>query len=53
MAFQGTRYNATFDQGDNTTTEKVEVFALDDTDATKKVRLLFPSAQNIVVSSAG
>jgi hypothetical protein len=51
MAFQGNRYVATYDNGDNTNTSRVEVFANDDTDARAKVLLLFPDAQNIVVST--
>lgn len=51
MAFQGNRYIVTYDDGDNTNTTRVEVFAKDDTDARNKVTMIYPTAQNIVVSS--
>jgi len=53
MAFQGNHYVATYDDGDNTNTTKIEVFAKDDADARNKIQMMFPNAQNIVVSSAG
>ena len=53
MAFQGNHYVATFDDGDNTNTKQIKVFAKDDTDARDKIQMMFPNAQNIVVSAAG
>jgi hypothetical protein len=52
MAFQGNHYVVTYDDGNNTNTTKLDVFAKDDTDARNKVLIMFPSAKNIVVSSA-
>lgn len=51
MAFQGNRYVVTYDDGNSTNTTKVDVFAKDDTDARNKILIMFPNAQNIVVSS--
>jgi len=53
MAFQGSTYIVTYDDGNNTNTSKIEVVAEDDTAARQRVLHLFPNAQNIVVSSAG
>tara|TARA_B100000085_G_scaffold181763_1_gene166013 strand:+ start:2173 stop:2337 length:165 start_codon:yes stop_codon:yes gene_type:complete len=51
MAFTANRYLATFNEGAGTETQTVEVFAADDTDAQKKVTILFPNATSIVVST--
>ena len=53
MAFQGSRYVVTYDDGNNANTSRLEVVAEDDTAAAQRVLHLFPNAQNIVVSSAG
>lgn len=53
MALQGNHYVVTYDDGNNTNTKKLDVFAKDDTDARNKVLMMFPTAQHIVVSSAG
>ena len=53
MAFQGSTYIVTYDDGNNTNTSKIEVVAEDDSAARQRVLHLFPNAQNIVVSSAG
>ena len=52
MAFQGNTYIVTYDEGDNTSTQSIEVVAEDDALARTRVLMLFPNAQNIVVSSA-
>tara|TARA_B100000902_G_scaffold77757_1_gene82518 strand:- start:387 stop:551 length:165 start_codon:yes stop_codon:yes gene_type:complete len=51
MAFQGNHYIATFDLPGGGT-QKIEVFGKDDSDAKTKVELIYPTASNIVVSSA-
>lgn len=53
MAYNGSRYIVTFDDGNNANTQKLEVLAEDDSLARERVLHLFPNAQNIVVSSAG
>ena len=53
MAFQGSRYVVTYDDGNRVNTTKIEVVAEDDTAAKQRVLHLLPNAQNIVVSSAG
>ena len=52
MAFSGTRYVVTYDDGDNTNTQRLEVIAESASMAETRVTQLFPSAQNIVVVSA-
>ena len=42
-------YLATFNDGDST--QSVEVFAKDDTDARSKVLMLFPNATSITIAS--
>lgn len=51
MAYNGSKYIVTFDDGNNTNTQKVEVLAEDDTLAKQRVLHLFPNAQNIVVAA--
>jgi len=52
MAFQGTPFVVTYDDGDNTNTSQIEVVAESAALAEQRVRHLFPSAQNIVVAAA-
>lgn len=49
MAFQGSYYIATFDLAEET--KKIEVIATDDSDARKKVLILYPNAKNLVIAS--
>jgi hypothetical protein len=49
MAFQGNHYLATFTV--DGATQSVDVYAKDDTDARKKVLMLYPTATNITVSA--
>jgi len=49
MAFSGSYYLATFNLGSDT--KRVEVIATDDTDARKKVLILFPEATSIVIAA--
>jgi len=51
MAFQGNHYIATFDLPGGGTS-KISVFGKDDSDAKSKVEIIYPTASNIVVSSA-
>jgi hypothetical protein len=52
MSFSGNRYIVTYDDGDNTNTQRLEVIAESASMAETRVTQLFPSAQNIVVVSA-
>ena len=52
MPFSANHYIATYDDGNNANTTKIEVYAEDDTKAAAKVFKAIPTAQNIVVSSA-
>jgi hypothetical protein len=52
MAFSGTRYVVTYDDGDNTNTQRLEVVAETTVMAEARVKHLFPSAQNVVVVAA-
>lgn len=51
MAFSGNRYLVTFNESNSASVHKIEVFAADESDAKKKVGILYPNAQNVVVSS--
>tara|TARA_Y100000004_G_scaffold109272_1_gene122558 strand:+ start:1850 stop:2008 length:159 start_codon:yes stop_codon:yes gene_type:complete len=50
MAFQGNHYLATFDLPDGTT-PRIEVYAKDDSDARRKVDMIYPTASNVVISA--
>ena len=52
MAFTGTRYVVTSDDGDNTNTKRVEIFAESASMAEARIKHRFSSAQNIVVAAA-
>lgn len=52
MAFSGTRYVVTYDDGDNTNTQRLEVVAETADMAEARAKHLFPSAQNVVVAAA-
>ena len=51
-AYKGDHYRCTFDDGNNANTTVVEVYAKDDSDAQAKILIAYPTAQNIVSSSA-
>jgi hypothetical protein len=52
MAFSGSRFIVTFDDGDNTNTKRLEVIAESAALAEQRAKHLFPTAQNVVVASA-
>lgn len=52
MSYTANHYIATYDDGNNANTKKIDVFAEDDTKARARVLKAIPTAQNIVVSSA-
>lgn len=49
MAFSGSYYLATFNLGSET--KRIEVIATDDTDARKKVLILYPEATSLVIAA--
>lgn len=52
MAFTGTRFVVTFDDGDSANTKRLEVIAESAALAEQRAKHLFPTAQNVVVATA-
>lgn len=52
MAFSGSKFVVTFDDGDNTNTKRLEVIAESAALAEQRAKHLFPTAQNVVVAAA-
>ena len=52
MAFSGSRFVVTFDDGDNTNTKRLEVIAESAALAEQRAKHLFPTAKNVVVAAA-
>tara|TARA_B100001093_G_C26316551_1_gene795851 strand:- start:44 stop:214 length:171 start_codon:yes stop_codon:yes gene_type:complete len=51
-AYKGDHYIATFDDGNNANTTKVDIYAKDDADARSKITVAYPWAKSIVVATA-
>ena len=52
MAFSGSRFIVTYDDGDSANTKKLEVIAESAALAEQRAKHLFPAAQNVVVAAA-
>jgi len=52
MAFQGNHYIVTFHLGNPNEVTKIDIYAKDDSDARRKLEMIHPTAQQVVVSSA-
>ena len=51
-AYKGDHYIASFDDGNNANTQKIDIYGKDDADARAKVLLAYPWAKSFVVATA-